>query len=455
MGRSHVLVLPYPAQGHVNPLMHCAHRLVNLGFKVTFVNTHFNHKRVLTTMVGRNDPTGSCVNLVSIPDGLGLEDDRNDIGKLSEAIMITMPKSLEELIQKINMTLELGDQPITCIVSDAVMAWSREVANNLGIRVAVVWPASAASYSIAANIPNLIRDGYIDDDGFSIKKQRIQLSSSIPSFGTENLPWKVGDSNAEKAIFKYTIRNFEHLQSTEWQMCNSFYELEAGALSLFPKLLPIGPLLASNDTGNLGAQFWPEDYSCLTWLDQQPSRSVIYAAFGSFTIFDQIQFQELALGLQLTNKPFLWVVRPGSNQESNHAYPKEFHGSHGKIVGWVPQQNVLSHPSIACFVSHCGWNSTIEGVSNGVPFLCWPYFFDQFHNANYICDTWKVGLGFDKDENGIIRKEEFNKKVELLLGDKSIREKALELKQIARNNIGDGSQNSTNFSNFIKWLEEA
>ncbi|KAF2313659.1 hypothetical protein GH714_012628 [Hevea brasiliensis] len=325
------------------------------------------------------------------------------------------------------MTLELGDQPITCIVSDAVMAWSREVANKLGIRVAVVWPASAASYSLAANIPNLIRDGYIDDDGFSIKKQRIQLSSSIPSFGTENLPWKVGDSNAEKAIFKYTIRNFEHLQSTEWQMCNSFYELEAGALSLFPKLLPIGPLLASNDTGNLGAQFWQEDYSCLTWLDQQPSRSVIYAAFGSFTIFDQIQFQELARGLQLTNKPFLWVVRPGSNQESNHAYPKEFHGSHGKIVGWVPQQNVLSHPSIACF----------------------------FHNANYICDTWKVGLGFDKDENGIIRKEEFNKKVELLLGDKSIREKALELKQIARNNIGDGSQDSTNFSNFIKWLEEA
>ncbi|KAF2313623.1 hypothetical protein GH714_012625 [Hevea brasiliensis] len=453
MGRSHVLVLPYPAQGHVNPLMHFAQGLANLGFKVTFVNTHFNHKRVLAAMVGRNDPTGSCVNLVSIPDGMGLEDDRNDIGKLCEAILIAMPKSLEELIQNINKTLEFGDQPITCIVSDACMAWSREVANKLGIRLAMVWPASAAIYSILANIPNLIRDGYIDDEGFSIKKQRIQLSLSIPSFDIENIPWRLGDSNSQKALFKYLKRTFEHSQLTEWQMCNSFYEIEPGAFSLVPKLLPVGPLLANNDAGHSGAQFWQEDSSCLTWLDQQPSQSVIYVAFGSLTIIDQIQFQELALGLQLTNKPFLWVLRPGNNQESNHVRPNEFHGSHGKIVSWAPQQKVLSHPAIACFVSHCGWNSTIEGVSNGVPFLCWPHFLDQFHNTNYICDSWKVGLGFDKDESGIIRKEEFNKKVELLLGDKNIREKAFELKQIARNNIGEGGQNSTNFSNFIKWLE--
>ncbi|PRQ53398.1 putative hexosyltransferase [Rosa chinensis] len=56
------------------------------------------------------------------------------------------------------------------------------------------------------------------------------------------------------------------------------------------------------------------------------------------------------------------------------------------MVGWAPQQKVLVHPSIACFLSHCGRNSILEGLSNGVSFLCWPYFVDQFLNKSYVCD---------------------------------------------------------------------
>ena len=99
----------------------------------------------------------------------------------------------------------------------------------------------------------------------------------------------------------------------------------------------------------------------MSWLDQQPHGSVLYVAFGSFTHFDQNQFNELALGLDLTNRPFLWVVR----QDNKRVYPNEFLGSKGKIVGWAPQQKVLNHPAIACFLTHCGWNSTMEGLSKG------------------------------------------------------------------------------------------
>ncbi|KAG8662379.1 hypothetical protein MANES_01G160600v8 [Manihot esculenta] len=446
MRNSHVLLLPFPAQGHVNPLMHFARRIANLGSKVTFVNTDFNLRRVLSAMGGRSDPTGSCVNLVSIPDGMDPEDDRTDIGKLCEAMLITMPKKLQDLIEDINK-----NHPITCIVVDGCMGWAREVADKLGIRVAMFWPASAAIFRQLVSIPNLIRDGYIDSDGFATKKHKIQMSPSGPNFYTDNLIWKIGNSYTQRALFKYIEGGMEDSQLIEWQLCNSFHELEAEIFSSVPKLLPIGPLLAGYDTGNSGAQFWPEDSSCLKWLDRQPSQSVIYVAFGSLTIFDQSQLQELALGLKLTSKPFLWVVRPGtSTQELNL---NEFEGRHGKIICWAPQQKVLSHPAIACFVSHCGWNSTIEGVSNGIPFLCWPYFGDQFVNKSYICDVWKIGLGLEKDEKGIITKEEFKQKVELLLGDKIIRKKALELKQIAENNIGEGGQSSTNFSNFIKWVD--
>ncbi|KDP27235.1 hypothetical protein JCGZ_19934 [Jatropha curcas] len=448
MGNPHVLVIPYPAQGHVNPLMHFSQRIANLGIKITFVNTDFVHKRVLSAIVD-NDSVGSSpfVNLVSIPDGLGSEDDRNDFGKLCDSMLTTMLKKLEELIQDLNG----DDGPISCIVADGHMGWVREVAKKIGIRVAIVWPASAALFSLEAIIPKLIRDGTIDSsDGFSTKKHIIQLSPGIPNFDTQNMPWNLGgDSNSQKAIFEYIQRMTEGSKMADWKLCNSTYDLEPEAFSLTPNLLPIGPLIANYNTGSSGSQLWQEDSSCLKWLDQQKPQSVIYVAFGSTTIFNQTQFQELALGLQLTEKPFLWVVRPGITEE----YPDEFQGRNGKIVSWVPQQKVLSHPSIACFVSHCGWNSTIEGVSNGVPFLCWPYFADQFLNESYICEIWKVGLGFDKDENGIIRKGEIKEKMDRLFSDKSIRERSLNLKQRVRSSVGEGGQSSANFTNFIKWLE--
>ncbi|KAF5957554.1 hypothetical protein HYC85_004779 [Camellia sinensis] len=101
------------------------------------------------------------------------------------------------------------------------------------------------------------------------------------------------------------------------------------------------------------------------------------------------------------------------------------------MVGWAPQQKVLGHPSVACFLSHCGWNSTMVGLSNGIPFLCWPYFAYQFLNQNYICDVWKVGLRFNHDESGIIKQEEIKDKVEQLLSNKTIKARALDLKEVA------------------------
>ncbi|XP_065855438.1 UDP-glycosyltransferase 83A1-like [Euphorbia lathyris] len=452
--KGHVLVIPYPAQGHVKPLMHLSLRLSFLDFKVTFVNTEFNHKRVITSA---NHPIDSSVSLVSISDGLGFEDDRTDIAKLCESILNTMPEKLEELIRDINIKgLKKGDEDgvISCVVADGYMGWVRNVADKLGIKVAVAWPSSAAMFSLLQKVPQLIDQGYIDHQGFTTNKQILELSPRIPPFDTQNFPWNsFGDSNSQKkTMFKYLKKTLEDSLQTEWILCNSAFLLEHGSFSLSPTLSPIGPLMTPiSPNQNSAAQFWKEDPTCLKWLDQQPHQSVIYVAFGSFTIFDQTQFEQLALALQLTNKPFLWVVRPEITQ--NQKYPDGFEPKNGRIVGWVPQHKVLSHPSIACFVSHCGWNSTIEGISNGVPFLCWPYFGDQFLNKGYICDSWRVGLGLEKDEMGIIRKEELKGEIEQLIGDKSIKERCLKVMKIMRNNVEEGGDSFTNFSKFIKWLE--
>ena len=281
----------------------------------------------------------------------------------------------------------------------------------------------------------------------------------------ENIEWNFRDLDTVKIIFEYTQKVYAAAKTTDWWLCNTAYDIESAALSLLPKLFPIGPLTANHTTSPgdiVGSQFWAEDNSCLSWLDQQKPCSVIYIAFGSFTVHDQAQFQELALGLQLTNRPFLWVVRPGfiSNLGQNAAFDTHgFQGKNdnniGKIVNWAPQQKVLAHPSIACFVTHCGWNSTTEGLINGVPFLCWPYFGDQVPNKRYICDIWKVGLGFEPKKKGIISSEELKTKVDQLLGDGNIRGRCLELKKMIRKNIAEDGLSSKNLNNFIKWLKEA
>ncbi|XP_014506533.1 UDP-glycosyltransferase 83A1 [Vigna radiata var. radiata] len=452
MNIPNLLVVAFPVQGHVNPLMNFSQKMVEHGCKITFVNTDFSQKRMMSYVGNQESLEESpTIKLVSIPDGLEADDDRSDLGKLCDSVLSTMPSMLEKVIQDIH---ENSGERITCIVADVIMGWALEVGRKLGIKGILFCTASAATFALEYKIPELIQDGIIDSHGFPITKGRFQISPSMPSMDTKAIWWSnVYDPTTEKKIFKYLVHCMQNSNLAKWCICNTTYELEPSALSCVPKLLPVGPLLRNYDKTNVTArslgQFWEEDHSCIDWLNQQPHCSVLYVAFGSFTLFDQNQFNELALGLDLTGRSFLWVVR----QDNKMAFPSEFLGSKGKIVGWIPQLKVLNHPSIACFLSHCGWNSIIEGFSSGVPFLCWPYFTDQFHNRNYICDELKVGLGLNSDENGLVSRWEIKKKLDRLINDEQIRTRSLELKETVMNNIAEGGGSSENVSRLLSWLK--
>jgi pathogen-inducible salicylic acid glucosyltransferase len=77
----------------------------------------------------------------------------------------------------------------------------------------------------------------------------------------------------------------------------------------------------------------------------------------------------------------------------------------GLVVRWCPQLEVLAHDAVGCFVTHCGWNSTLEAFSLGVPMVRVPYWSDQSTNAKYIMDVWKMGLKAPTDEKGIVRRD--------------------------------------------------
>ncbi|XP_031095896.1 UDP-glycosyltransferase 83A1-like [Ipomoea triloba] len=451
MRNPHIIAIPYPAQGHVIPLMELCLCLVKHGCKVTFVNSEFNHKRIIESMSEADDV---LINFVSVPDGLAVEEDRNDLKKLTEALFEVVPGKLEALIHNIN---ESDENRVSCVIADENLGWALELAKKLGLQRVAFWPAAATSLTMMFNVPKLIDDGIVGKNGEILKKQSIKLLPHMPAMNTTDLIWNCfSDPGLQRLVFDLAFKNTESVKAAEWLLCNSSQVMESDVFAFYPNLIPIGPLLANNRLGKTSGHFWREDTDCLKWLDQQPLNSVIYVAFGSFTIFDMAEFQELALGLELTNRPFLWVVRQGFIEEAGNPYPEGFIDrtrNRGRLVEWAPQQKVLAHPSLGCFLSHCGWNSTIEGVSNGLPFLCWPYFADQLFNKSYICDVWKIGLGFDRNENGVIGRQEIENKVEQLFGDENFKARAVDLQAEVLASVKRGGSSYRNFSSFVNWIK--
>ncbi|KAF3961241.1 hypothetical protein CMV_014118 [Castanea mollissima] len=187
----------------------------------------------------------------------------------------------------------------------------------------------------------------------------------IPAWSSSGLPWSCpGDSKTQNIVFEFHAFKMNHyVRLCNWLLCNSFYELDLPVCDLIPGIIHVGPLLLGNELGNHAGSFWPQDSTCLSWLDKQPMGSVIYVAFGSLATLSQQQFDEVALGLELLVKPFLWVVRSDITDGALAEFLLVFRtrlNDHGIIVEWAPQEKVLDHPSIACFLSHCGWNSTLE-----------------------------------------------------------------------------------------------
>ena len=153
----HVLVVPYPAQGHVAPLMKFSHQIVDHGIKVTFVSPEFIHERLTTTM-----PMKSSLRLVPLPDGLEPGDDRNDTIKLSNSFLEAMPGHFKDLIEQIN---ESDDERISCVITDGMVVPALEVAEKMGIKRAILCTAGPATLAIILCIPKLIQDGIIDTQG--------------------------------------------------------------------------------------------------------------------------------------------------------------------------------------------------------------------------------------------------------------------------------------------------
>ncbi|MFS7985664.1 putative 7-deoxyloganetin glucosyltransferase [Helianthus anomalus] len=108
----------------------------------------------------------------------------------------------------------------------------------------------------------------------------------------------------------------------------------------------------------------------------------------------------------------------------------------------------MKHPAIGGFLTHNGWNSTLESISSGVPVLCWPFFAEQQTNCRYSCVEWGIGMEIDTN----VKREEVEAQVrEIIDGTegKMMKAKALELKNKATEAVTIGGSSYLNFDKLV------
>ncbi|XP_048332498.2 anthocyanidin 3-O-glucosyltransferase 5-like isoform X2 [Ziziphus jujuba] len=355
----HVAVVSSPGMGHIIPLFEFARCLVTLhGLHVSFLN--------ITT-----EASTAQMQLLHSPN---------------------LPSGLDVV-----------DLPL---VDLSTLAF--DVCKELSIPVYSFCTTSAAFLAFSLYIPTMDRE---------IEGEYVDLPEPVRLPGCsrvriEDLLDQVRDrKNDEYKWYKYHV---SRLPKAAGILVNTWEDLEPIALGAIrenpvyteiptPQIYPVGPLI--KDIEPLTAS----DVDCLAWLDKQPTDSVIFIALGSGGTLSTQQLTEFAWGLELSGQRFIWVVRLPSdiacdmasffcagdgeaiNDGREMEYLPEGFLERTKEVGlvvssWAPQVAVLSHPSTGAFVSHCGWNSSLESVRCGVPMIGWPLYAEQRMNATMLME---------------------------------------------------------------------
>jgi UDP-glucoronosyl and UDP-glucosyl transferase len=420
-----IVLYPGMGAGHLAPMEHLAKRLTRHGFSATIVLTDPHHQP------GSTNPKTSSISshytsinfhvlpAVSCPSA----ENKHLINRKYDIIRAYNPKLLEFL------TTLSATTTIRAIVLDFFHTDAIGVARELGIPVYVLMTSGASILAIFLHLPVLIN---------SMEKSFKDMGDvpvnfpGVPPVPASDMP--ASYQEVESEICKSRINNFRQLIEADGILINTFEALEPRAVAALkegscvpghrmPPVYCTGPLIEGKDEQSLGR------HECLAWLDLQPERSVVFLCFGSSGAFTPAQIKEVAIGLENSGHKFLWVVcsrddaknifEPRHEPDLNLVLPKGFLSrtqDWGMVVKlWAPQSEVLNHKSIGGFVSHCGWNSTLEAMLAGVPMICWPLYAEQALNKVLLAEEIKVGVvmkGYNKE---LVSADEIETKVRYLM----------------------------------------
>ncbi|TYH54440.1 hypothetical protein ES332_D09G168900v1 [Gossypium tomentosum] len=439
----HFVLIPLMAQGHMIPMVEMARLLADRGVIVSLITTPRNASR-FDTVIERASESGLRVRLVKIPfpcQEVGLPIGCENLDTLCS----------RDLLKKFYNALDL-------IVFPGMGCFSLLSSHNVKLHKAHLFVASDSERFRVPGLPQ------------KVEITRAQLPGtfvSLPDLDDTRNKMQEAEMNAYGVVI------------------NSFNELEHGCVNEYQKAIKkkvwaIGPVSLCNrinlDKFERGNKASINDNKCLKWLDSMKTRSVIYACLGSLCRLVSAQLIELGLGLEASQQPFVWVVKTG-NQRANdelekwfseHNFEEKIKGRGLIIKGWAPQVLILSHPAIRGFLTHCGWNSTLEAVCSGVPMITWPQFSEQFFNEKLIVEILKIGVGVgveipvrwgEEEKLGVlVRKEQIETAIDMLMnggeeGEKR-RMRARELAEMATKAVENGGSSHLNLSLLVQDILE-
>ncbi|TXG62573.1 hypothetical protein EZV62_009567 [Acer yangbiense] len=420
-----VVIVPSPGMGHLIPFIEFAKHLVHF-------HDYFNVTCIIPTI--GSPPDAMKASLLALPPTINhiflppisFEDDRSDYSEVGNEVLISlaMTRSLPSLRHILKSLIETNNRVVAFLV-DFFGTAAFDVANEFDLSSYLFFTSNAMALSTGFYLPKLDRMVSCE---YRDLPELVKIPGCVPVHGRDiGEPFQDRKSDTCK-LFLNIMRRFGLAKGI---ILNTFIDIEAGALKALmeeeeeysgevrPPIYPIGPLIraGSSDHG--------PGSDCLTWLDNQPSGSVLYVSFGSGGTLSHDQLIELAFGLEMSQQRFIWVVRSPNDESANAAFfevqsvkdpfgflPEGFlerTKQRGLVISsWAPQIEVLGHGSTGGFLTHCGWNSILESVVYGVPMIAWPLYAEQKMNAVMLNEDVKVALRpkVHKEDDGLVIREE-------------------------------------------------
>ncbi|KAJ0705141.1 putative UDP-glucuronosyl/UDP-glucosyltransferase [Helianthus annuus] len=458
--RRRVILFPLPYQGHINPMLQLANLLYSKGFSITILHTNYNKPKTSNyphftfRFILDNDPHDERYSNLPL----------HGMGALSRVILFNQ-YGADQLRHQLEQELSAKDEPsVSCLITDALWHFTQSVADSLSLPRLVLRTSSLFCFLIYASIPLLDDRGYLslsdnttpflDGLGYHDLSDNKRLEEQVEEFPMLKVKdiVKMGFKRENDGVGGVVDNMVKQTKASSGIIWNSFKELEESELETIRRDIPAPsfPIPFAKHFTASSSSLLEHDRSFFPWLDQQPPKSVVYVSFGSVAQVEEKHFMEMVHGLVDSKQSFLWVVRPGFVSGSTwlEPLPDGFLSERGRIVKWAPQQEVLGHEAIGAFWTHCGWNSTLESVCEGVPMICSPFWGDQPLDARYVSDVWKVG-GYL--ENGW-RRQEITSAIRRVMTDEEMRERARVLKQKLDGSLMKGGSSYESVESLVAYV---
>ncbi|KAL3753167.1 hypothetical protein ACJRO7_000552 [Eucalyptus globulus] len=362
-----------------------------------------------------------------------------------------------------------GSSRLEGLVVDMFCTSMIDVAIEFSIPSYVFIPSGGALLGLMLYLQSLQEEKHMD-------LTRLKGSDAELDFPCFANPLPAAKFLPSEVLIKEDCRIFlghaQRFRETKGILVNTFTELEPRAVEALaglgaPAVYPVGPILNIKVESKKG-------FEILDWLDQQSNASVVFLCFGSFGSFDQDQVKEIARALEQSGCHFLWSLRrppakgklgaPCDYADPAGVLPEGFidrTAGVGRVIGWAPQVAVLAHQAIGGFVSHCGWNSTLESIWFGVPIAAWPQYAEQQFNAFQL--VVELGLAAEikmdyrrdliKGSDSIVTADEIEGGIRKLMEGEEAeerRKKAKEVSEKSRKALMEGGSSYLSLGRFIE-----